>query len=88
MGFGGAGAAAAIEAHDKGLTAVVVEKAPEGLDGGNTHYSSQRFLTIKKEDRDKAIEYMKEVRGLYTDNMSDEIIEYLVDGYTETPGLV
>ena len=84
VGFGGAGAAAAIEAHDKGLTAVVVEKAPEGLDGGNTHYSSQRFLTIKKEDRDKAIEYMKEVRGLYTDNMSDEIIEYLVDGYTET----
>lgn len=84
VSFGGAGAAAAIEAHDKGLTAVVVEKAPEGLDGGNTHYSSQRFLTIKKEDRDKAIEYMKEVRGLYTDNMSDEIIEYLVDGYTET----
>ena len=41
-------------------------------------------MTIKKEDRDKAIEYMKEVRGLYTDNMSDEIIEYLVDGYTET----
>lgn len=84
VGFGGAGAAAAIEAHDKGLKAVVVEKAPEGMDGGNTHYCSQRFLYIHKEDRDKAIEYMKEVRGLYTDNMSDEVIEYLVDGFTET----
>ncbi|MDO4633440.1 MAG: FAD-binding protein [Eubacteriales bacterium] len=84
IGFGGAGATAAIEAHDQGLKTIVIEKAPQGLDGGNTHYSSQRFLHVNKEDKEKMVEYMKEVRGLYTDNMSDEIIEYLVDGFTDT----
>jgi len=38
LGFGGAGAAAAIEAHDAGATVLVLEKQPE-----ETHYSNTRM---------------------------------------------
>lgn len=36
VGFGGAGAAAAIEAHDAGAEVIILEKAPENMPGGNT----------------------------------------------------
>ena len=36
VGFGGAGAAAAIEAHDAGAEVMVLEKGPSRLPGGNT----------------------------------------------------
>ncbi len=84
VGLGGAGAAAAITAAQRGARTLVVEKAPEGLDGGNTKFCSQRFLRTEEADRDKMVEYMKQVRGLYTEDMSDEVIDYLVDGYTRT----
>ncbi|MBM7000676.1 FAD-binding protein [bacterium] len=84
VGLGGAGAAAAITAAQAGAKTLVVEKAPEGLDGGNTKFCSQRFLRIDPENRDKMVEYMKAVRGLFTEDMSDEVIDYLVDGYLRT----
>ncbi len=84
VGLGGAGAAAAITAADLGAKVLVVEKAPKGLDGGNTKFCSQRFLRTEEADRDKMAEYMKVVRGLYTEDMTDEVIDYLVDGYTRT----
>lgn len=40
VGLGGAGAAAAITAAQAGAKTLVVEKAPEGLDGGNTKFCS------------------------------------------------
>ena len=36
VGFGGAGAAAAIEAHDRGAEVLVLESAPSSMPGGNT----------------------------------------------------
>lgn len=39
MGFGGAGASAAIGASDAGASVIVFEKAPEGQEGGNTSVS-------------------------------------------------
>ena len=83
VGFGGAGAIAAIELADAGLDVVVLEKAPYGHEGGNTRYCSQRFLHVAEEDRDKMVTYMKNVRGLY-ENMDDEVIDFLVDGFTKT----
>ena len=83
VGLGGAGAIAAIDMADAGLDVVVLEKAPYGHEGGNTRYSSQRFLVVAEEDREKMMTYMKSVRGLY-ENMSDEVISFLVDGFTKT----
>ena len=39
VGYGGAGAAAAIGAHDGGASVLILEKAPKGLAGGNTGVS-------------------------------------------------
>ncbi len=41
VGYGGAGAAAAITAHDSGASVIILEKMPEG--GGNTRLSVGNF---------------------------------------------
>ncbi|MCI9264349.1 MAG: FAD-binding protein [Oscillospiraceae bacterium] len=43
-GFGGAGAVAASTAADAGAKVLLVEKAPEGHEGGNTRYCGQLFV--------------------------------------------
>ena len=83
VGFGSAGGIASIDLADAGLDVALIEKAPYGHEGGNTRYSSQRFLVVDPKDKDKMITYMKSVRGLY-ENFSDETIEFLVDGFTKT----
>lgn len=44
VGFGGAGAVSAITAAKEGAKVLLVEKAPEGNEGGNTRYSGQMFV--------------------------------------------
>jgi succinate dehydrogenase/fumarate reductase flavoprotein subunit len=40
-GFGAAGFAASITAHDLGAKVLILEKAPEGQHGGNTRVAGQ-----------------------------------------------
>ena len=63
VGFGGAGAAAAITAHDLGAKVLMLEKAPEGEEGGNTRIAGQGYLQIY--DVDKAITYLNALCGRY-----------------------
>lgn len=56
IGFGGAGAAAAIEAHDAGASVFVLEKMPGW--GGNTGVSGGAFLTPKKPLNLDIVEYL------------------------------
>lgn len=77
VGFGGAGAATSIAAADAGAKVLLLEKAPEGEEGGNTRYAAQIVLCPK--DREKAITYFKAMRGGYS-NQSDKMIELIVDG--------
>jgi succinate dehydrogenase/fumarate reductase flavoprotein subunit len=44
VGFGAAGVAAAVTAHDLGARVVLLEKAPEGQEGGNTRVAGQGYL--------------------------------------------
>ena len=57
IGMGGAGAAAAIEAHDAGARVVVIEKNAAG--GGNTKYSAGSMRAYA--DREAAIDYIDAV---------------------------
>jgi succinate dehydrogenase/fumarate reductase flavoprotein subunit len=61
VGFGGAGAAAAITASDLGAKVLMLEKAPEGEEGGNTRIAGQGYLQIY--DADKAITYLNALCG-------------------------
>jgi NADPH-dependent 2,4-dienoyl-CoA reductase/sulfur reductase-like enzyme len=63
VGFGGAGAATAITANDKGAKVLVLEKAPEAEEGGNTGvcggeaYSHQNIQS--------GIQYLTAMNGLF-----------------------
>jgi succinate dehydrogenase/fumarate reductase flavoprotein subunit len=63
VGFGGAGAAAAITAHDLGAKVLMLEKAPEGEEGGNTRIAGQGYLQVY--DVEKAIQYLNALCGRY-----------------------
>ena len=79
MGFGFAGASAALAASEAGASVLLTDKAPLNHEGGNSRYCAQLCLSPAAEDRDAAITYYKGLRGLY-DDQSDEVIECLVDG--------
>jgi succinate dehydrogenase/fumarate reductase flavoprotein subunit/uncharacterized protein with FMN-binding domain len=77
VGYGGAGAVASLTAAEEGAKVLLLEKAPEGQEGGNTKYAAQ--IILAPTDREKAITYFKSIRGGY-DNQSDAIVETIVDG--------
>lgn len=82
VGFGAAGAVTSITAADEGAEVLLLEKAPEGKEGGNSRYAAQ--ILLAPTDREKAITYFKAMRGGY-DNLTDEMIELIVDGSMAIP---
>ena len=64
VGFGAAGMAAAVTAHDLGAKVVLLEKAPEGQEGGNTRVAGQGYLNTSSVE--KAIAYLTALCGPYT----------------------
>lgn len=80
IGFGGAGAAAGIAAEEEGANVLITEKAPVGHEGGNSRYAYQIILNYT--DYDAGVAYLKaECEGM--DNMTDEIIDFIVRGSME-----
>lgn len=63
VGFGAAGVAAAVTAHDLGAKTVIVEKAPEGEHGGNTRVAGQGYLNTS--DAEQAAAYLTALCGPY-----------------------
>ncbi|MDF1792877.1 MAG: FAD-binding protein [Thalassobaculaceae bacterium] len=64
IGFGGAGVAAAVTAHDLGAEVLIAEKAPKGLHGGNTRVAAQGYLNTSSTE--EAIQYLTALCGPYT----------------------
>jgi succinate dehydrogenase/fumarate reductase flavoprotein subunit len=64
VGFGAAGMAAAVSAHELGADVVILEKAPEGQEGGNTRVAGQGYLNTSSPD--KAAAYLTALCGPYT----------------------
>jgi succinate dehydrogenase/fumarate reductase flavoprotein subunit len=64
VGFGAAGVATAVTAHELGAEVVILEKAPEGQEGGNTRVAGQGYLNTSSAD--KAIAYLTALCGPYT----------------------
>ena len=63
VGYGCAGATAAITAHDLGAGVLLLEKAPRGQEGGNTRVAGQGYLTPSAPE--KAMRYLKALCGPY-----------------------
>jgi succinate dehydrogenase/fumarate reductase flavoprotein subunit len=64
VGFGAAGVAASVTAHDLGAQVVILEKAPEGQEGGNTRVAGQGYLNTSSVE--KAAAYLTALCGPYT----------------------
>lgn len=54
VGFGAAGMATAVTAHDLGARVVMLEKAPEGRHGGNTRVAGQGYLNTSSAGKAEA----------------------------------
>jgi succinate dehydrogenase/fumarate reductase flavoprotein subunit len=72
LGYGFAGATAAITAHDAGAKVLLLEKAPERYKGGNSRVSAN--LVFWPNDIEKAKVHFKALAGPYLDNISEEMI--------------
>jgi hypothetical protein len=64
VGFGAAGMAAAVTAHDLGAKVVILEKAPQGEEGGNTRVAGQGYLNTSSVEQ--ATAYLTALCGPYT----------------------
>jgi succinate dehydrogenase/fumarate reductase flavoprotein subunit len=64
VGFGAAGVAAAVTAHTLGARVVILEKAPEGQEGGNTRVAGQGYLNTSAPE--PAAAYLNALCGPYT----------------------
>lgn len=64
VGFGAAGMAASVTAYERGASVVLLEKAPEGQEGGNTRVAGQGYLNTSSVD--KAIAYLTALCGPWT----------------------
>ncbi len=62
VGFGGAGTVASATAADEGAKVLLVEKAPEGHEGGNTRVCGQMFA-YGAEDEEGTFEYYQALAG-------------------------
>ena len=76
VGFGGAGAVSAITAAKEGAKVLIVEKAPEGHEGGNTRYSGQMFV-YGNGNYENTMSYYKALAG------NHEIPEALLEVYVK-----
>lgn len=79
IGYGMAGATTAIQAADDGAKVLLLEKAAEGHEGGNSLVAGNGFVMVEKENRDAAIEYFKRIRGMFS-TPGDDILEVFTDG--------
>ena len=57
VGFGAAGMAASVTAHDLGSKVVILEKAPEGQEGGNTRVAGQGYLNTSSVEKAMSLSY-------------------------------
>lgn len=71
LGYGGAGACAAIEAHDAGAKVLILEKLPQG--GGNTAVSSGGFMVPK--NADEAYKYLSATFEFADSEKDDELVK-------------
>lgn len=63
VGYGGAGAATALTAHEAGASVILLEKAPHGEEGGNTRVAAQGYLNTS--DATQARDYLNALCGPY-----------------------
>lgn len=84
VGYGFAGATAAITAKENNASVLLIEKAPEKYKGGNSRVSGN--ITFWVNDAEKAKTYFKAMAGPYMDGISEQMLESWAEGMHENRG--
>ena len=71
IGYGGAGAVASLTAAREGASVLMIEKAPRGLEGGNTRLSCN-FMASTTDPQKYVEETIKKNNYLFTDTCDEE----------------
>ncbi|MEE8717196.1 MAG: FAD-dependent oxidoreductase [Coriobacteriales bacterium] len=83
VGYGFAGAMAAIAASDEGAKVLLCDSAPEGEEGGNSRFCAQ--IVVYGQDRDKLRQYYQ---GLGQEMDQDpDVLDAYVDGLMGVPDI-
>ena len=77
LGYGGAGANAAVAAYEKGAKVLLTDKAPAGLEGGNTMASGQFIMST--DDPEQLYIYLTTLMGKFN-NWDDEAVRAYCEG--------
>lgn len=73
VGYGFAGATAAMAAHDAGAKVLLLEKAPEIHKGGNSRVSAN--IVFWPDDVDKGKAYFRAMAGPFMDDIPEEMLD-------------
>ncbi len=80
VGYGSAGSVTSITAAENGAKVLLIDKAPEGNEGGNTRYCEQYFcIPNTYED---GLDFFKAMAKGF-DTATDEVIDYMARGSQE-----
>ncbi len=80
LGYGGAGANAAVAAYENGAKVLLAEKAPEGAEGGNTAVSGQ--FVMATDDANGLYDYLTTLMGKFQ-NWDPEAVRAYCEGCAE-----
>lgn len=82
VGFGSAGAVAAMSAADEGATVLLLDKAPLGHEGGNSRYCGQTFMHSNG-DEQAARDYFVAMCGSMP--VADDVVDTFAKGLATLP---
>lgn len=80
LGYGAAGANAAVSAFENGAKVLLAEKAPEGSEGGNSQASGQ--FVMATDDPEQLYTYLSTLMGKFN-NWDNEALKAYCDGCAE-----
>lgn len=80
IGFGGAGAVSACYAADAGAKVLLVEKAPIGMEGGNTRFCGQ--IILSSDNKEAMVSYNKAMAGDFA--VDEGLLDVYAEGLTRT----
>ncbi|WP_302962704.1 FAD-dependent oxidoreductase [uncultured Adlercreutzia sp.] len=84
IGFGAAGAVSACYAADAGAKVLLVDKAPQGMEGGNSRFCGQ--IILNSDNKESMLAYNKAMAGDFS--IDEELFDVYAEGLTQTKNML
>ncbi len=84
IGFGAAGAVSACYAADAGAKVLLLDKAPQGMEGGNSRFCGQ--IILNSDNKESMLAYNKAMAGDF--EIDEELFDVYAEGLTQTKNML